>query len=138
MLGISPTCLSGKIYNNRPFKNSEIEKLVHILCISDGEKELIFLPKESRKYGHTPTESIGSCVVEGDDNVAIGNRIRFARHEKEMTLEQLSSVLGITKSALSQYEVGDRRVSVKRLLSICYALDISPNYLFGWDEPSNQ
>lgn len=133
MLDISQACFSGKIYNHRPFSESEIDKLVHALCISAEDTALVFLPETSKITGHSKIQKLTDADTSG-----IGPRIRSARRAKKITQQELATALGIRGTTLAKYERGSiDGIPPKKVISICHALDVSPNYLFGWDEPSN-
>lgn len=56
----------------------------------------------------------------------LGNQIREKRKEKGMSQEKLASILGITKSTISKYELGLREPSFEQLMKIADALSIGP------------
>lgn len=69
----------------------------------------------------------------------IGEKIKTARLAKNMTQEELGSILGVQKSAIAKYESG-RVVNIKRstLKKISDVLDIRPSELiFGEEMKSN-
>ena len=47
-------------------------------------------------------------VYEGMDAVQIGNKLKSLRDEKSETMEQLSSAIGTSQSAIAMYETGKR------------------------------
>ena len=52
----------------------------------------------------------------------IGAKLREARLERKLTLEQVASAAGLTKGFLSQLERGESAASVSSLLSLCSVL----------------
>jgi transcriptional regulator with XRE-family HTH domain len=52
----------------------------------------------------------------------IGRRIQLAREEKGLTQEELAVKLGCTQSALSNYELGKRRLYLNLLTEIAQVL----------------
>lgn len=52
----------------------------------------------------------------------IGKRIQKAREESGMSQEELASALGITQSALSNYELGKRRLYLANLEQLANVL----------------
>ncbi len=67
---------------------------------------------------------------------SIGRRIQEAREEAGLSQEELASKIGITQSALSNYELGKRRLHVANLQKIAAALNRSLNCFFEPDDKS--
>jgi transcriptional regulator with XRE-family HTH domain len=67
---------------------------------------------------------------------AIGSRLRRARQERGLTIDQLARTTGLTKGFLSQVERDLANTSVASLLKICDALDIRIGELFDEGEES--
>lgn len=64
-----------------------------------------------------------------------GDKIRQARLEKALTMEELAKACGTTKQTIYKYETGTvTNIPSDRLELICEILDITPSYLFGWEE----
>lgn len=69
----------------------------------------------------------------------MGERIRAARLAAELSLSQLSEATGgkLSKSRISNYEQGIRRVGVEEASELARALGtVTPGYLLCLDEPS--
>jgi transcriptional regulator with XRE-family HTH domain len=64
----------------------------------------------------------------------VAERLRLIRREKGMNQEQLGVILGVTRSAVSELERGDRRLSADELLKLVRALSISADYVIGLTE----
>lgn len=62
--------------------------------------------------------------------VAIGPRIRAARHAQRMTIEQVADSTGLTKGFLSRVERDLTSPSVASLVTLCQVLSISIGDLF--------
>lgn len=151
MLGITKVSLSNKIHNRTQFKQSEIGKLVSLLGIQDpDERDNIFFGEMLKNVEHHGNANLlrdnvfkenvhGEISKRADaDTNGIGSRIRSARRARKITQQELAAVLGIRGTTLAKYERGSiDGIPPKKVISICHALDVSPNYLFGWDEPSN-
>lgn len=56
----------------------------------------------------------------------LGNQIRKSRKEKGMSQEKLAAILGVTKSTISKYELGQREPSFDQLIKISSALSLGP------------
>ena len=65
----------------------------------------------------------------------IGKKIQQAREEKGITQQELANMLGITQAALSNYELGKRRVYFHQIELIAKFLDKPISY-FLEDESS--
>lgn len=65
----------------------------------------------------------------------MGNRIKLLRKQKGLTQEELGSMIGVNKAAISKYEKGQvenmKRSTIKMLADI---FGVSPTYLLGWDD----
>jgi transcriptional regulator with XRE-family HTH domain len=59
----------------------------------------------------------------------VGRNIRTARKKKNLTLEVLSGLAGVTDSFLGMVERGASSLSIENLIAICDALDVTPNML---------
>jgi transcriptional regulator with XRE-family HTH domain len=59
----------------------------------------------------------------------VGENIRSARKKKNLTLEVLSGLADVTESFLGMVERGASSLSIETLISICDALDMTPNSL---------
>ncbi|MGN9160032.1 helix-turn-helix domain-containing protein [Clostridium sulfidigenes] len=70
--------------------------------------------------------------------MSIGENIRIARKNKNITMKQLGENLGITEQAISQYERGVRTPNTKLILKISSILEVNPTdidpELKIWDE----
>lgn len=58
-------------------------------------------------------------------------RLTRLRKEKKLTQEQLAKNVGITRSALSQYEIGTRSPDYEIVRRIAEYFDVSIDYLVG-------
>lgn len=65
----------------------------------------------------------------------ISNRILSLMKSKELSYGTLSLMTGIPKSALQRYATGEtEKIPINRLQIIAKALNVSAEYLMGWDE----
>jgi transcriptional regulator with XRE-family HTH domain len=65
-----------------------------------------------------------------DVDVHIGNRVRIARHERNMTQEGLALRLGITFQQVQKYENGNNRISAGRLHHIAVIMGLPITFFF--------
>lgn len=68
----------------------------------------------------------------------IGDRIRFYRLRKGMTQEELGRRVMISNSTISLYEKNARPVPAEVLITLCEALDVTPNTLLGFKAADNK
>lgn len=76
-----------------------------------------------------------------DENykIEIGKKLRQARKNKKISLERFSEIIGVNKSTLSRYENGMiDRLDIRKLKEIANALDVSPEWIMGWDVESQK
>src|SRR6185312_15399065 len=62
--------------------------------------------------------------------LAIGSKIRAARHAQRMTIEQVAESTGLTKGFLSRVELDLTSPSVASLVTLCQVLSVSIGDLF--------
>lgn len=65
------------------------------------------------------------------ENKQIGERLRYERTRKLMSLACLSDLVGVTYQQIQKYERGQDTLSVPMLKRIANALDISPSNILG-------
>lgn len=61
-------------------------------------------------------------------------RLKAARKNAGLTQDELVTLAEFSPIALSKFERGINSPSLKNLVALCRALNISPNYLTGWDD----
>ncbi|MGO2004694.1 helix-turn-helix domain-containing protein [Arthrobacter rhombi] len=66
--------------------------------------------------------------------IAIGSKIRAARHVQRMTIEQVAESTGLTKGFLSRVERDLTSPSVASLVTLCQVLSVSVGELFAQPE----
>ncbi|MBU1671328.1 MAG: helix-turn-helix domain-containing protein [Actinobacteria bacterium] len=66
----------------------------------------------------------------------IGKRIQKAREEAGLSQEELASALGITQSALSNYELGKRRLYLANLEQLAGVLERPLGYFMEEERPA--
>ena len=70
--------------------------------------------------------------------MTIGQRIRTARERKNMTLDEVAKRCNTTKQTIFKYENEIvTNIPYDKIVLLSNALDVSPSYLFGWDEKKN-
>lgn len=58
-------------------------------------------------------------------NEAIGQTIRKARKSKKITQQQLADMVGISRTTIVGYELGDIEISMLMFIRICEALGVN-------------
>lgn len=69
------------------------------------------------------------------DAAAIGTRIRAARHDKGMTQDGLAASVGVSRSAVAQWETGRAGQLNANLARVAEALGVPVNWLMYGDAP---
>ncbi len=73
------------------------------------------------------------------DSQAIGDRIRQARQDRNMTQEQLADAVGVTRSAVAQWETGRAGQVTGNLSRVAAVLGVGVEHLmFGGDSAAPQ
>mgnify|MGYP001678869980 CR=1 FL=1 len=68
-------------------------------------------------------------------NKEIGERIKFIRKQKGITLADLGGRLGISESNMQRYESGKiASVSIDFINRLAPILEVKPEWLIGWDK----
>ena len=63
------------------------------------------------------------------DYSGLGRRMRAMRKYFHLTQEQLAEIIGVSVQYIGNLERGVSIPSVDMLMSVCYAFEVSPNYL---------
>lgn len=64
-----------------------------------------------------------------------GDKLKEARIEKGLTLQQLGKLIGVSHATLSKYESGDiENIPPNRIEDLARVLEVSPAYLMGWED----
>lgn len=64
--------------------------------------------------------------------IEIGKRIKKARHIRNVTLDEIASKVGVTKSTIQRYETGQiQNPKIPVLHSIANALNVNPAWIVG-------
>ena len=64
----------------------------------------------------------------------LGIKLKELRKERGMTCQDMATAIGLTKNAITNYELGIREPSLAILKSICDLFDVSADYLIGRSE----
>lgn len=65
----------------------------------------------------------------------IGKKIKMAREQKNMTLDEVARRCGTTRQTIYKYENEIvTNIPYDRIILLSKALDVTPSYLFGWEE----
>ena len=67
--------------------------------------------------------------------MSVGLRIKLAREQRNMTLEEVAKRCETTKQTIYKYENEIvTNIPYDKIVLLSKALDVTPSYLFGWDE----
>ena len=70
--------------------------------------------------------------------MTIGQRIRTARERRDMTLDEVAKRCNTTKQTIFKYENEIvTNIPYDKIVLMSNALEVSPSYLFGWEEEKN-
>lgn len=61
----------------------------------------------------------------------LSNRLKELRAEKNISQNQLATLVGISRTAYSNYEQGIREPSIDIIILLCNFFDVSADYLIG-------
>lgn len=68
-------------------------------------------------------------------NMTMGDRIKNRRTELGMTQQELAVKMGFkTRSHISLLEQGNRNIPISKIKNLANALEVSPEYLMGWED----
>ena len=77
-------------------------------------------------------EEKNAALNERIDIAKIGRRIMAMRLANGMTRAELAEKVEKSNQTLASIEYGHKGMSLQTLCSICYALEVTPNYILGW------
>ena len=70
--------------------------------------------------------------------MSVGQRIKIAREQKNMTLDEVAKRCETTKQTIYKYENEIvTNIPYDKIVLLSKALDVTPSYLFGWAEKEN-
>ncbi len=61
----------------------------------------------------------------------LGDRLKKAREQAGLTQEELAGLIGVSRTAIARYELGEIEPKVRNLISIAEKLSVSTDYLLG-------
>lgn len=64
----------------------------------------------------------------------VGERIKYFREQKDITVNKLANLAGVSQSYLREIELGKKQPTVEYLEYICWALNISLKEFFSNDD----
>lgn len=64
----------------------------------------------------------------------IGRKVALRRDIMGLTQRQLADTVGLCRNMITCIEGGGAMPSATRIPKLCRALEVSPNWLFGWNE----
>lgn len=71
--------------------------------------------------------------------MAIKDRIKKLRQEKQMTLEEVSKIVGVSRQTIQKYENGIiSNIPSDKIELLAKALDTTPAYIMGWEEEKQE
>jgi transcriptional regulator with XRE-family HTH domain len=73
--------------------------------------------------------------TEKQTNRQIGERLRRARHQRELTQQQLGAALGVSFQQIQKYENGHDSLSAARIVRLAEILTVSINHFYDAPGP---
>ena len=70
--------------------------------------------------------------------MSFANNLKQGRVEKELTQEQFAELLGVSRQAVSKWELGDGYPEVEKLISLVKMLGVSLDWLFEEEVAAEQ
>lgn len=64
--------------------------------------------------------------------MSLGTNIKAARKYKKITQQELSKKIGVSDNAISNWENDVSNPDVDKIIALCIALDVDPNYLLDY------
>jgi len=118
VLGLSSSAMSAIEYGKRPISLPELEMLAYYLGT----------PLDRLLNGGSPPEQKSAEELPGEELLALRQRIvgavlRQARLEQNLNQAELATRVGVSKSRLSQYELGERPIPLAELETMCETLE---------------
>ena len=71
------------------------------------------------------------------DTTSIGERIRYLRHERKLTQEELAEQLNVTSQAVSKWENGSGMPDISQIVPLAHVFGVSTDVLFGTVDENN-
>ena len=62
------------------------------------------------------------------------DNLKDALYEKEMTQQELAALVGTTQATINRWLKGVNEPNLETLLRICLCLNVTPNFILGYDE----
>ena len=68
-------------------------------------------------------------------DISIGNKLRFLRESKKLTLDEVAKKIGISRQTLFKYENGIvSNIPSNKIEALAGIYGVSPAYLMGWED----
>lgn len=72
-------------------------------------------------------------------NVEVGKKLFKARKNKQLSRAALGKIVNLHESTIKRYEDGQiKTLDIEKMKEFAHALDITPEYLMGWNEDSSK
>lgn len=69
-----------------------------------------------------------------DVNSEFGKNVKAARIAQKMSQRDLSSLTGVSRSQITNIELGNSGITIITLCQLCAALDVTPNDILGYNK----
>ena len=65
------------------------------------------------------------------DRISYHERLRALREDNDLTQTQIATMLGISQTTYSQYELDKRPMPIEYIIALCKFYNVSSDYLLG-------
>ena len=67
--------------------------------------------------------------------IVVGQRFRTARHRAGLNQQQVADLVGLSRAAVTNIELGHQALTLAMFLSFCDALSVEPADILGAGDP---
>lgn len=105
-----------------------------------SEPSIEMLLKLSEKLGVSIDFLCGKVVstTNKSSNVSYGERLKYLRNERDMTQEEISEQLNISRSTYARYETSDTQPDFETLIKLSSIFNVTIDYIVSGGSHSNE
>ena len=107
---------------------------IYLIGLTTRGMQLQVAQKQTEVGGKKAVEALCSCCKE-DDIMSFGENLQTIRRKNQLSQEELAEMLGVSRQAVSKWELGEGYPEVDRLLILSKKLNISLDSLLGGENP---
>ena len=107
---------------------------IYLIGLTTRGIQLQVAQKQTEVGGKKAVEALCSYCKE-DDIMSFGENLQTIRRKNQLSQEELAEMLGVSRQAVSKWELGEGYPEVDRLLILSKKLNISLDSLLGGENP---